>query len=397
MNRDLDTIRLPEPVERYFREVATMQPPADLMDDVLERIEASASPRPNFLSFAPLAAAALAITVMGAGVWALASSGPSDAGTVVDPVASPTARPSPSPIRIAPSPNIQELPRVVEETHRLGSVDHYPMLAYGHGTLWMYDWGANELVRYDPASGAEQTRIDLGPPGGQRLDERDAAVVVTPDAVYAAAAGDLIVRVDPATNEFTELASGVPVTALAADAGTLWALDYRRDEVVRYDLDSRSETARIGLSGGPAHLVLDGDVAWVLTRDGMLVSIDATSNDITGEYPVGPNGSFLSVSGDSVYISGQFRPLARFSISEERVAVHGALLGQVRHVHGHLVGLDRAGHVAFLDPETLEWTGVMEIQPFSVATMVETEDGIWIDHASDEPGGRNVVFARLAD
>lgn len=403
MNRDLDTIRLPEPVERYFREVATMQPPAELLDDVIEKIEAAPSQPRSILRFVPLVAAALTVAVIGAGAWALASSGQDNSGTIVDPDASPPATPSslptasPSPIPVAPSPDVDALPRPEYETRSISGLDFYPILAYGHGSLWMYDWGGNELVRYDPASGAEQARIELGPIGEQTLDERDAAVVVTVDAVYAAAARDLIVRVDPATNEVSELASGVPVTALAADTDTLLALDHRRDELVRYDLDARTEIARIELSGDPAHLALADGFVWVLTRDGMLVRIDASSNEVVAEYPVGPSGSYLSVVADSVYISGLFRPSARFSIPEERVTMLGAVLGRIHHIDGRLVGLDRDGYLAILDPETLEWTGAIPIEPFTVATMVETEDGIWLDRATDVPGGRTVSFVRLAD
>jgi outer membrane protein assembly factor BamB len=394
MNRDLETIRLPEPVERYFREVATMQPPADLMDDVIEKIEASSAPRRTILSFAPLAAAVLSVAVIGAGVWALSSAAPSGPGTILDPGTAPTVTPSPSPIPVAPSPNVDRLPRAGHEVRAITGLSYNRILAYGHGSLWVYDEFSNELIRYDPASGAEQARIELGPTGAHALDDRDAAVVVTPGAVYAAAARDLIVRVDPATNEFTEFASGVAVNALAVDAETLWALDYRADEVLRYALDSGMEVGRIPLSGDPAHLALADGLAWVVTRDGQLVKIDGESSQAVAEHAIGPNPSYVSIAGDSAYVSGHFRPLTRFSISEGRIVVQGGRLGEVRRVEDRLVGLHRDGHVAFLDPDTLEWTGVMDISPFVVATMVEAEDGLWVDIGA-EP--RTIVLIRLTD
>jgi hypothetical protein len=378
MNRDLDTTRLPEPVERYFREVATMQPPAELMDDVLERIEATSAPRRTILSFAPIAAAVLSVAVIGAGVWALSQAGPVGVpGPGAD--ESPIPAQSPTAVPAAASPDVDALPRAEFPMRDLEVAVQYPLRAAGHGSLWISNWDLNTIVRWDPGTGVEQARIDLGRRGVMQRDQRDAAILVTDEAVYAAAPDDRIVAIDPATNDVTEFASGVRAADLATDGSTLWVVDLHYDEVVRFDLATGDEIARILMPDSPSKIDLSAGDAWVVSQVGILVRIDGELNDIAAEYEIGAGKTYLDVAGDAIFISGMFQPLEHFSIRDSAVVRRGANLGEVQLVSGRLVGLDRQGHLAFLDPQTLEWTSVIGVGEFHVGTIVVGAGGIWVD------------------
>lgn len=375
MNRDLDTTRLPEPVKRYFREVATMQPPADLMDDVIEQIERT-SPRRTTMSayFLPVAAALLVAAVIGGGAWAMSPAGPFGAGVAPD-RASPSALPAPP--TGAPSPDPEALPSVgeIEREVRIGPA--YPLRAIGHGSLWMYEWPLGYVNRFDPETGDLQAQVETGE--HPNADHRDAAILVTEEVVYAAASDERVVAIDPDTNAVTDFVEGVRASSLAIADDMLWATDYHHDEVVWFDLTTGEELGRIGIPGNPIALVVEPGTAWVVGADGTLAQIEIATRRRVATYDIEAGASTLVMRGDSLYISGESRAAERFDLILRAVVATGANLDHVVSVDDRLVGVDRNGHVAILDPETLAWTGVLEIGAFDRAAVMVDGDALWVD------------------
>ena len=128
MNRSQLRGDLPEPVRRYFLEVATMEPPSDLLDAAVAEIEQT--PHVNRFSLIPIVAFAAAVV---AAVAILAStllpSGgqniggePSPTATDAAPSVAPVA-PSATPLPIASLPPLDGLPSAgaVVATYEVGT------------------------------------------------------------------------------------------------------------------------------------------------------------------------------------------------------------------------------------------------------------------------------------
>jgi streptogramin lyase len=110
---------------------------------------------------------------------------------------------------------------------RLATRAHPAEVAFGFGSGWVTD--DEGLIRFNPATGKEQARVDTV---GRRLD----GVVVTTDAVWTVSIDDnLLSRIDPGTNR---------------------------------------PTASLKVCTGPRHLTVVQDDIWVACHDaGMLVRV----------------------------------------------------------------------------------------------------------------------------
>jgi hypothetical protein len=115
MNREQLPNELPEPVRRYFVEVARMEPPNDLMDTTLAQLESE--PRENQFSLLPAfaavagAAAVVAAIVIGANLFGNGGVGHTPASSTTTPSASSASAPtSEQPWNLLESPATGDLP-----------------------------------------------------------------------------------------------------------------------------------------------------------------------------------------------------------------------------------------------------------------------------------------------
>jgi hypothetical protein len=99
MNRSQLRSDLPEPVRRYFADIAHLQPPADVLSAAIDEIERT--PQANRFSALPLvglaAAVALTIALLFSGFF---SSAPLKFGNDETPVSTPTPAPTPEPLAV---------------------------------------------------------------------------------------------------------------------------------------------------------------------------------------------------------------------------------------------------------------------------------------------------------
>lgn len=161
-------------------------------------------------------------------------------------------------------------------------------LAYGGGSVWALGtdgFGPNVLVRIDPVA-STVTMIPLG--------HGAATLAYGFDAVWVTAPQDgLVLRVDSATQEVTEHATGLarPWT-IAVGPDSLWVTLYGSDDetpseddptVVRIDPADGSivtEIATGAWSGNSGGLWAEADAVWVRAPDAFLVRIDPATNEV---------------------------------------------------------------------------------------------------------------------
>lgn len=181
-------------------------------------------------------------------------------------------------------------------------------LASGGAGLWAVAAG-EDIVRLDPATGAELSRVTL--------PFRPFGLWVTDDAVWAqAASGGRLARVDAASGSITPgpTLSGSAHGALVGEE--LWVVEPTSAQLVRLDGRDGAEIARIALPGvAPGDeresgfiVAEDGASVYVSTaqdNERLLVRIDIDSGDVRDAVRLtkGPRPFFVDGSGDAVWLA----------------------------------------------------------------------------------------------
>ena len=177
-------------------------------------------------------------------------------------------------------------------------------LAFGSGSVWALgaDGGAlNQLVRVDPVA-MTSTTIPLG--------HGSSTLAYGFDAVWVTALQDgTVLRVDPATDEVTAFATGLPrPQVLSVGPDSLWvtlqrAEDVAPDEptVVRIDPNDGAVVAEIPTGATPFHIWADTDAVWVCSRDLFLARIDPATNEVVETLTGPPSTCAVTVAFDSVW------------------------------------------------------------------------------------------------
>jgi glutamine cyclotransferase len=361
MNRDQLRQELPEPVRRYFEEVAQMDAPNDLMDKAIAQVESE--PRINRFSwlpaFAVVAATALIGAVIAFNVFGSDLFGPPTGGD-----ASPTPEASATEVPVQTAPPLAGLPSAgtIEDRYPVPADAGSPALA-AHGSIWLTNGETGVVTRVDENSGQVTARIDVNPnPETTRYDQN---LIADESFVWATGADQTLVRIDPATNTVVER---IDIQRL------IYRMQLRGDEIWITDLDSANSVIRVDTNTGevtlrqnnlalwPGGLAVTDDAVWMTPyQESRLLRLDPVSGEIVDEFPVESFGMNMVADGDVLYISGnQGRPVERFSIAEGRVTARFGSETFVSLLDGQLYStLD--GSLIALDPDTLQVTAALDV------------------------------------
>jgi len=198
---------------------------------------------------------------------------------------------------------------------RLEITDGPDWMADGFGSLWVKrDDGS--VMRVAADGGVEAT-IDaeiFQQPVCQGLG-------VTDTAVWACATGGTLIRIDPATNEFTTV--DVPKSndqgRLTSSGGLLWLLTGDGDKLQGLtDEGEISTTIQLGTFCTDVSDTAPGGVLWVAcSYEGIVLRVDLEAGEITGRVGNLPLAARVSV-GDDVWV-GFERGLARIDAKSAKV------------------------------------------------------------------------------
>jgi YVTN family beta-propeller protein len=174
-------------------------------------------------------------------------------------------------------------------------------LAYADGFLWVINTQADEIIEIDAA------RL--------RISGEPIAVGAGPEAVGAG--GGVVWVANGLDESLSRLQIGLtsadePIALGFAPAGlavdpdrdALWILDPAGDAVVRFNIRSRVEEARVELGMGPTALAVGADAVWVASASaGTVLRIDPATNAVTSTITIGGAPVGVAVSGTTVWVA----------------------------------------------------------------------------------------------
>lgn len=382
---------LPEPVRRYFLEVAQMHPPADLLDTAMAEIERT--PRANRFAALPiLGFAATAAAVIGLLVYTLMTPAVPDIGEEPDPSPSASERASsPAPVPIATLPPLESLPSAgsIVATYDVGTAG-VPVL-YAHGSLWLSNAETGALTRMDPDTGVLGASVEVNP--NPETTRYDLNAVADDRWVWATGIDDTIVKIDPQTNEIVErIDVGTMAYRLVLHEGQVWITDLDQGgHLIALDTTTGKVVVDELHAFWPAALAVTGTDVWMAPyQDARLHRIDPATGQSFETFPVWSNSMQIAPLGDSLYITGnQERPLERFSL------VDGAVVARMPEMNvavdgGRLFGIRYDGTIMELDPATLQPRSALVLEGGETAFGVFAGGRLYI--AQGEGEVRIVVF-----
>ena len=386
MNRDQLRSELPEPVRRYFEEVARMDPPVDLLEAAITQVESE--PRVNRFSFLPAFAAVAATAVLAAviafNVFGIKLGPPT--GTEPTPTAqgSPTPEASPSLPPAQTAPPLGTLPSAgtIEDRYAIPADAGFLALS-AHGSIWLSNGETGVVSRFDTATGEITAQIDVNP--DPETTTYDQNLVADESFVWATGADRTLVKIDPATNTVVDRFDlSVLVYRMKVSGTDIWITDLNDTQsVVRFDTISGDVTLRVPLDNWPGGLAVDQGAVWTTPYQGdRLFMLDPETGDEMGSFTVGSFGMAIVPNGDALYISGnQGRPLERFSISEGRVTARFGEENNVELLDGTVYSIHGEALIV-LDPVTLQCIAAMELGA-NAGSVLAADGFLWVIQGTD--------------
>jgi virginiamycin B lyase len=205
----------------------------------------------------------------------------------------------------------------------------YQSLAGDRAGLWVTDWDATKVLRFDPVTLEATASIDVGTaPKG---------VLVTSAAVWIAnTRGGSVERIDPKTNTIVATITLGPTGPsgpnwLARGFGSIWAGVPNTASVFRINEKTNAIEATIPILG-PASpcggLAATSTAVWITSCDGssLVTQIDPATNTVVGTIDLGGKGYTFAVVADRPWISpteGQIVRLDPVSHAVDRVIAPG--------------------------------------------------------------------------
>lgn len=183
--------------------------------------------------------------------------------------------------------------------------DAFQGLAGNATGLWITDWAANKILRFDPQTLKAITSIDT-----VALSK---GVLVNGDTVWVASTrGGSVQRIDQRTNKITANISVGPTGPsgpnwLAQGLGSIWTSVPNTSSVVRINEVTNAVQATIRISGRTTPcggLAVGSTAVWVATCEGAYVGqIDPATNTQVGEVDLGSFSFNPVLIGDSTWIA----------------------------------------------------------------------------------------------
>ncbi|MBI2763243.1 MAG: YncE family protein [Chloroflexi bacterium] len=209
---------------------------------------------------------------------------------------------------------------------------YYQGLAVNKAGLWVTDWDASLVKRFDPTTLKATTSIAVGPnPKG---------VLTTDSAVWVAnTRGGTVARIDPATNAVVATISvGRAGLAgpnwLAEGLGSIWVGVPNASSVVRIDEATNAVLATIGALGTSpcGGLVVGPAAVWTTSCDGgnLLGRIDPTTNNAVTTVDLGGRAYTVVVVAGAPWTSPEPGYLVRIDPATnaiDRVVIPGPAYG----------------------------------------------------------------------
>lgn len=209
------------------------------------------------------------------------------------------------------------------------ATDAYQALAGDRTGLWVTDFDAGKVFRFDPQTLRPTATID---PGGQPK-----GVLVTTPAIWVANThGGSVVRIDPKTNKVVATLILGPTGSsgpgwLASGFGSIWVGVPNIGAVVRINATTNAIQATIPIAGpaSPCGGLAAGTTAvWITSCDGsnFITQIDPVTNSIVATIDAGGRTNPLAMIEDHPWTSvseGQIVRLDAVSHAVDRVITPG--------------------------------------------------------------------------
>jgi len=205
----------------------------------------------------------------------------------------------------------------------------YQSLAGDTAGLWVTDWDATKVLRFDPVTLQATASIDIS--------SEPKGVLITGAAVWVAnTRGGSVERIDPTTNTIVETITVGPTGPsgpnwLASGFGSIWVGVPNAGSVFRINETTNAIEATIPIVG-PASpcggLAATSTAAWITSCDGgsLVTQIDPATNTVVGTVDLGGKGYTFAVVADRPWISpteGQIVRLDPVSHAVDRVVAPG--------------------------------------------------------------------------
>ena len=155
-------------------------------------------------------------------------------------------------------------------------------IAYGHGSVWAtgsgsyHEYNSTQVIRVDPQTNVLQTMIKVG------LQPTDLAIGRR--AVWVSVFGaDRLVRIDPASNRVDRSVSVVSPDAVTDGHGAVWVATWDSNEIVEFDERSLKIRTRRKVRESPESIQLASGALWVTYAD---TGWDNTSTAVVSRLPL---------------------------------------------------------------------------------------------------------------
>jgi YVTN family beta-propeller protein len=174
-------------------------------------------------------------------------------------------------------------------------------VAFGHGSLWVANTEDDTVSRLDPDEREVVATIGTG----AAVD-----IAIGPAAVWVANGIDgTLSRIDPASNDrvaTTDLRGDDPIAprtinSVAVGEGAVWAAAVGRD-VVRIDPATNDVEASFHLDAAPLGLDVGFGAVWVVTSSFKLLRLDPRSGAVTAQTAIGEFPYDVAVVDDGVVV-----------------------------------------------------------------------------------------------
>jgi len=212
-------------------------------------------------------------------------------------------------------------------------------LAYGFGSIWSPSCSEHKLVRFNPATGAIEAKINAGPADSEggittgagslwmvtdkkgvlsRIDGKTTQVVKTievpagsvactfgGDAVWVSSPDQsLVARVDPKTNQLTDkIAVGKAPRFMTFGAGSAWTLNQGDGTISRIDAATRKViTIAAGLPGEGGEIAYGEGAVWATLFGFPITKVDTVTNRVVRQWK-GKGGDSIRAAHGSVWLT----------------------------------------------------------------------------------------------